>query len=103
MDDLIKAEFVRVWDESKRLNRRIEVVEEELKSLKEINLSIQKLAINMENMNKEQAKLAEAVEEIKARPAQTWNTITQTALTGIVSAVAGGFAVVLVQMIASGM
>ena len=82
---------------------RIGEIEEDLKELKRIAISVEKLAIQMENMTKMQTKLTKDVEEIKNRPAAAWNNATKTILTTIISVIAGGLAVALVQAVASHM
>lgn len=103
MDETMKAEINRLWDESKRQNKRIDILEEDIKELKQLAFSVERLAVQMENMNKVITKVSTDIEEVKNRPAAAWNNATKTILTTIISVIAGGAAVALVQAVAAHM
>ena len=67
MDDyIIRAEHneyvKRMEDEHHRMNRRIGLLEEEVRQISQIASSVEKLAVNMENMLKEQQEQGERLE-----------------------------------------
>lgn len=66
---------LRMEDEHKRQNQRLEIVEEAIKQNNKLLVSIEKLALNMQNMQKEQAQLRDDVEEIKNRDGQKWRKL----------------------------
>lgn len=75
---------------------RIEMLEKALVKLEttadsiyDMSLSINKLAINMENMLAEQKEQGERIKKLESQPNETWSTIKKTVLTAIVSAIAG--------------
>lgn len=84
----------------KSLEKRMDKQEKKSEVLNDLAMSIQKLAFGMDSMNKKQDSMSIRLEEIEKRPAQAWNTMTRTIFTTIVSAVAGGIAVWIVQGIA---
>lgn len=47
-----------------------------------------------------QKKHSDKLAELEARPAQKWNTMTRTAFTTIISAIAGALALALVNSVA---
>lgn len=100
MDETVRVELERIHDEDKRQNKRLDVLEEQGKVLNELAMSVQKLAIGIENLSNKQDSMNERLEEIEQKPAQAWNTMTRTIFTTIVSAIAGGLAVWIVQGIA---
>lgn len=103
MDETVRVELERIHDEDKRQNKRLDALEEQGKVLNELAMSVQKLAIGIENLSHKQDSMNERLEEIEQRPAQNWNTMTRTIFTTIVSAIAGGLAVVIVQAVAMSM
>lgn len=84
----------------KSLEHRMDKVEQKNEVLNDLALSIQKLALGMDSMNEKQDNITERLEEIEKKPAQNWTTMTRTALTTIVAAIAGGLAVWVVQALA---
>ena len=102
MEEAVKVELERIHDEDKRQNKRLDALEEQGKALNELTLSVQRLAIGIEAMTNKQDDMNARLLEIEQRPAQNWNTMTRTIFTTIISAIAGGLAVVIVQMVAAG-
>ncbi|MFC2734589.1 MAG: hypothetical protein ACFN2Z_04030 [Oribacterium sp.] len=93
--------------EIKNLGYRIGNLEAVSKQINDLALSVQKLALNMARMLDEQKILSEEqkiisgrVRNLEDKPGQTWGAIVQTAITAIVSALAGGIAVWVVQGLA---
>lgn len=82
------------------LKHRMDEAEERGKILQDLAMSTQKLAIGMDSMNEKQDNMNSRLEEIEKKPAQHWNSMTQTIITTLVSAMAGGLAVWIVQGIA---
>lgn len=100
MDETVRAELERIHDEDKRQNKRLDALEEQGKALNDLALSVQRLAIGIESLSNKQDSMNERLEEIEQRPAQAWNNMTRTIFTTIISAIAGGLAVWIVQGIA---
>lgn len=82
------------------LKHRMDEAEERGKILQDLAMSTQKLAIGMDSMNEKQDNMNSRLEEIEKKPAQHWNSMTQTIITTLVSAMAGGLAVWIVQGVA---
>lgn len=100
MDDLTKVELDRIRDENDRQNHRIDKLERTMEEIRKISTSVEKLAINMENMIREQKKQGDRLDELEAKPAEAWTTMQRTILTTICGALAGAVAYGLMQMIA---
>lgn len=66
----------RMEDEHKRQNRRLGELEEDVRQIGAIATSVEKLAVNMENMAKEQKQQGERLEVIEARDGEKWRSIT---------------------------
>ncbi|MBR1477438.1 MAG: hypothetical protein IJ608_05695 [Lachnospiraceae bacterium] len=77
----------RMKEENDRQNHRISSLEDGQKQINELISSVKVLAVNMENMAKEQAKQGERLEAIEQKPAKHWDTVIACLITGIVGAV----------------
>ena len=74
--------------------------EEQSKTIQDLVLSVQKLAMNMEAMLKEQSAQGDRLSALEKEPADRWNNMTRTIFTTIVSTVAGALAAGLIFLIA---
>ncbi len=79
----------RIEEENKRQNRRIELLEESVKQLNSLTLSVEKLASNMENMLKEQGRQGKRLEKLENRDGEKWRKVTGYVVTTIVGIVVG--------------
>ena len=79
----------RIEEENKRQDKRIEILEENAKRIEGLNSSIEKLALNMENMLKEQLKQGKRLEVLEARDGEMWRRVVSYAITAIVGIVIG--------------
>ena len=105
MDDYIARaehnEYVkRMEDEHHRMNRRIGLLEEEVRQISQIASSVEKLAINMENMLKEQQEQGERLEKLEREPGDTWQRIKNKALDTAVGLIFGAFITGVAFMVA---
>lgn len=103
MDEVVKAEIQRLHDENERQNHRLTELEQTIKQLNELVLSVQRISLSVESLTKEVQKQGQRLEVIEQKPAQNWNTMTRTIFTTVVSAIAGGLAVWIVQGLALNM
>jgi len=84
------AEFCeRVDREDERQNRRLSELEQTVKQINELVTSVKVLAVNMENMAKEQTKMSERLTEIEQKPAKRWDTAIGALISGIVGLLIG--------------
>ena len=79
----------RIEEENTRQDKRIEILEENAKRIECLNSSIEKLALNMENMLKEQLKQGKRLEVLEARDGEMWRKVVSYAITAIVGIVIG--------------
>lgn len=78
---------------------RIKDLEKESESIHELVLSVNKLAINMENMLTEQREQGQRLKKLEDEPAERWNNAKKTAFTTIISVIAGSIATGLIFMV----
>lgn len=90
----------RMDDEHRRMNRRIEALEEEVREFKMISSNVERLATNMESMIVEQKKQGERLATLERGPGDTWNRIKSKALDTGVGLVCGAIITGLVLMMA---
>ena len=84
----VHNEFARrIDEENDRQNHRLSELEAGQKAISELVSSVRVLAVNMENMAKEQAKQGERLGTIEEKPAKRWDTVIACIITGIISAV----------------
>ena len=62
----------RVEAEEKRQNKRLDNLEESLATLTDLTISVQRIATNIETMQKELTKQGERLEKIEAEPGENW-------------------------------
>lgn len=83
-------EFVRRMDaENARQNHRIDALEEEVKKASDMVANVERLAVSMESMAKEQEKQGKRLEVLESRDGQMWRKVTTYAITAIISIVLG--------------
>lgn len=103
MDDETRAELARLHDEDKRQNRRLEQMEENLKIIHELTISVHTLAHDMKQMLEEQKEQGERLDKLEQEPGDTWKMVKVTFATAFISAAAGGIlttlAIALRQML----
>lgn len=91
-------EYVRrMEDEHTYIDKRISALEEALKNQNKLALAVEKLALNMEQMLKEQQKQGERIDELEEAPAKKWNTVVTAILSAIGGAIGTGVIAVLIN------
>ena len=71
------------------LKYRTKELEEKNNTIQELVLSVQKLAVNMQSMLKEQERQGEAITVLQERPAKRWDTIITAIITAVISGIVG--------------
>lgn len=73
----------RMDDEHKRQNHRITEMEEICKQNNKLLAAVEKLALNMENMQKEVSEQGRKLEELESRDGQMWRKVSGYVITTI--------------------
>ncbi|MDO4305771.1 MAG: hypothetical protein Q4C77_02975 [Eubacteriales bacterium] len=79
----------RIEEENRRQDKRIELLEESNKQLTVLTGSVEKLAVNMENMLKVQNQQGNRLEELEGRDGEMWRKVTGYIVTAVISIVIG--------------
>ena len=94
MDDYVTRaeheEFRKRLDaENNRQNRRIELLEKNGQQIQTLVTSVEKLALNMENMLKEQERQGERLEVLENRDGEMWRKVTGYVVRAVIGIVLG--------------
>ena len=79
----------RMDDEHRRMNHRLTAVENATAQNNKLLVSVEKLALNMENMQKEQAAQRGEIEEIKSRDGKKWRKATDYIVSAAIGILVG--------------
>lgn len=79
----------RIEGDNKRQDARISELEQESKEIHELNISLNKMAVNMESMFQEQKKQGKRLEALEAEPAETQKQIKNSVITALCGGVVG--------------
>ena len=83
-------EFAKRIDETnKRQDKRISELEDSVKEMTALTTSIERLAVNMESMVKEQEKQGKRLEVLESRDGEMWRKVVGYAVTAILGIVIG--------------
>ena len=79
----------RMEQEHKGMNARIKDLETEVKEIADLTISINKLALSVDSMAREQKKQREQLESLKARDGEQWRTLTTYIITAVIGILIG--------------
>ena len=79
----------RMEAEHHRQNKRISELEESTKQNNKLLVSVEKLAVSMEQMQKEQTDQGKRLEILESRDGQKWREVSKYVLTAIISLALG--------------
>lgn len=83
-------EFCRRLDsENARQNRRIELLEEHIGEIGTIATSVEKLAVNMESMLREQERQGARLKTLESRDGEKWRQVVGYTITAVISLILG--------------
>lgn len=93
-------EFARRIDaENERQNRRLTLLEETVRQINDLTVSVKEMAVNMGNMLEEQKKQGERLEKLEREPAETSKQIKQAIITTIVGTAVGAAVTAILMLI----
>ena len=84
----MESENQRLEDENRRQNRRLALLEENVRQNGMLVTSVEKLALSMEGMAQEQKQQGKRLEKLEGRDGEKWRQVVSHALTTLVGAVA---------------
>ena len=93
MEDCINRAFCTACQEkydaiNDAQNKRLDALEENVKQIQALTISVREMAVNIGQMTKELSKQGERLEAIEKEPAQKWKQATWIVLSVIITAMA---------------
>ena len=79
----------RLEEENQRQNKRLELIEESVREMGALTASVERLAVSMENMLKEQERQGERLEALEGRDGEMWRKVVGYVVTAIISITLG--------------
>ena len=79
----------RLEEENQRQNKRLELIEESVREMGALTASVERLAVSMENMLKEQERQGERLEALEGRDGEMWRKAVGYVVTAIISITLG--------------
>lgn len=79
----------RIEEENKRQDRRLELLEHTVQQISDLTTSVEKLAVSMEGMLREQEKQGTRLETLEDRDGEMWRKIIGYAATAAVCIIIG--------------
>lgn len=79
----------RMEAEHHRQNKRIDLVEKSIERLTGLTTAVEKLAVNMENMIREQEQQGRRLEDLESRDGEMWRKVVGHVVTAIISIILG--------------
>ena len=85
----MESENKRLEEENDRKNHRLNALEETVKQVAAISTSVEKLALNMENMLKEQVSQGKRLETLEGRDGEMWRKVVGYVVTAVIGIIVG--------------
>ena len=79
----------RLEEENRRQDKRIELLEDNMRELNQLTASVGKLATSIESMVKEQEQQGKRLEALESRDGEMWRKAVGYAVTALVGAALG--------------
>lgn len=79
----------RITEENTRQNRRIALLEDSVRQINDLTISVKEMAVNMGNMLKELEKQGERLEKLEAKDGERWRKVVEQLITVIIGIVVG--------------
>lgn len=76
--------------ENNRQNKRLELLEENVRQMGALTTSVERLAMSVESMVKEQERQGKRLEVLESLPAQKWNHLVKTLVASVATTILGG-------------
>lgn len=79
----------RMEEENHRQNKRLELLEENVRQIGALTTSVEKLATSMANMVKEQERQGERLQELEERDGEMWRKVVGYVITSVIGIMVG--------------
>ncbi len=90
MDEAVKAELERLRDEDHRQNKRIDLLDESVKTIQDLVISVHTLAHDMKGMLEEQKGMGNRLDKLEQEPGNRWRRMGDKILDTAIGVLVGG-------------
>lgn len=84
-EKLMNSENENLHDEDNRINHRLAVLETTVSQIHVLTVSVEKMAVSMEQMLREQQDISSRLNSIEAEPGKNYKNLKTVAVTAVVS------------------
>ena len=89
--DYFEQVINRIMDENKRLHKRVEELEDEIKKQAEISLTLERFAINLDHILNQLETQSQRLKKLEEVPLETNKKVRDALINTIIGGVIGGF------------
>ena len=89
----------RIMDENKRLHKRVEELEDEIKKQAEISLTLERFAINLDHILNQLETQSQRLKKLEELPLETNKRVRDALINTIIGGVVGAFVAKLLTML----
>ncbi|MGN1314066.1 MAG: hypothetical protein ACI4VG_03520 [Lachnospiraceae bacterium] len=103
-EELVRKDYFeqvvnRIMDENKRLHKRVEELEDEIKKQTEISLTLERLAINLDHILNQLEAQSQRLKKLEEVPLETNKKVRDALINTIIGGVIGAFVAKLLTML----
>lgn len=80
---------LRMNEENERQNKRLDLLEQSVRDMEALAASVEKLAVNMQNMLKEQEKQGTRLENLEKRDGEMWRKTMEYVVSALIGIILG--------------
>lgn len=104
MDDFITRpehdEFARrMEEEHRRTNKRLELLEENVRQLTDLTVAVRELTVNVGNLAEKQGDMVSRVDALEKEPGKNWSALKSGILGAIAAAIGSGLVAAVIYFI----
>ena len=96
---VMETENKRLEDENSRQNKRLTILEESVRQINDLTVSVKEMAVNMGNMLKELERQGERLEVLEKEPAENHKQIKMAMVTAAISTIMGAVIGALIMIL----
>lgn len=89
----------RMEDEHRRVNKRLELLEENVQQLADLTASVRELTVNVGNLAEKQGDMVSRVDALEKEPGKNWSALKSGILGAIAAAIGSGLVAAVIYFI----
>lgn len=89
----------RMEDEHRRVNKRLELLEENVRQLTDLTVAVRELTVNVGNLAEKQGDMVSRVDALEKEPGKNWSALKSGILGAIAAAIGSGLVAAVIYFI----